>query len=152
MNVLALVDEEVAGHLALALARHLRRCRDDGLEVPDAVRQLADATLAVARGRQEATNVDVLAELTDGGPAMGSYLLDYETAARLLGVSRRTVERLVASGDLVAVTVGDGSPRIRRSDLEAYVDGLDRRPFAARVEHKQPAAAGGRRRSKETSR
>lgn len=46
-----------------------------------------------------------------------------ETAARLLGVGRSTVYALLASGEAPSIKIGR-SRRIRRADLEAYVNSL----------------------------
>lgn len=70
-------------------------------------------------------------------------LLTLPETAHLLAVSRSTVERLVARGDLLGVRVA-GSTRIRRGDLDAYIAALPTRAasdgrFSAR------ASAGGAR-------
>lgn len=49
----------------------------------------------------------------DGAP----LFVDYDEAARLMAISRRTVIRLVQSGKLTA-TKFQGAARIRRSDIE----------------------------------
>ena len=59
--------------------------------------------------------------------AKDALLLTKRDASALLRVSVRTVERLIASGSLRTVTVS-ASPRIRRSDLEAYVNSLTTSP------------------------
>jgi len=52
--------------------------------------------------------------------------VDYEGAALILGVSVKTVQRLVADGSLRHVPIGRGSirpkVRFRRQDLEAYLE------------------------------
>lgn len=55
-------------------------------------------------------------------------LLDLDAVAERLSVSRSTVKRLIAGGDLPAVKVTN-STRVRRRDLEQYVQDLptDRR-------------------------
>jgi excisionase family DNA binding protein len=45
-------------------------------------------------------------------------------AADQLGVSLRTIERLIAAGRLPLVHV-EGAARVRMADLGAYVQGLD---------------------------
>lgn len=50
-------------------------------------------------------------------------LLDYDEVAGRLGVSERTVRRLVAAGQLSVVRVGN-APRVHPEDLQSYVDGL----------------------------
>ncbi len=53
-----------------------------------------------------------------------------EVGQRLGGMSSRTVRRLIASGELVAVLVGDGEgvTRVRVNDLRAYMESLPRVP------------------------
>lgn len=50
--------------------------------------------------------------------------LDYESVATRLGVSVRTVRRLVSTGDLPAVSIS-GCRRVRATDLIAYVESLE---------------------------
>jgi excisionase family DNA binding protein len=45
-------------------------------------------------------------------------------AAELLGVSLRTIERLISAGRLPLVHV-ESAARVRVTDLEAYVQGLE---------------------------
>lgn len=54
---------------------------------------------------------------------MTTRLLSYTTVADLLDTSVRTVQRLVESGDLVAVRFGS-KPRINSAALEAYMNNL----------------------------
>jgi excisionase family DNA binding protein len=51
-------------------------------------------------------------------------LLTKPEAAEQLGVSLRTIERLISAGRLPLVHV-EGAARVRVADLEAYVQGLD---------------------------
>ena len=50
-------------------------------------------------------------------------LVDYDTAAAALRLSERMIRKLVSTGELPAVSVGR-SRRIRRADLERYVENL----------------------------
>jgi len=50
-------------------------------------------------------------------------LLDLDEVSAALGISRRTTERLVASGELLAVKVRRLT-RVRASDLANYLDRL----------------------------
>jgi excisionase family DNA binding protein len=62
-------------------------------------------------------------------PEPSGLLLTFTDAARELGLSLSSVHRLVRSGILPAVRVDTGhgqTRRIRRSDLDAYVDSLAR--------------------------
>lgn len=51
-------------------------------------------------------------------------LITKSDAAEQLGVSLRTIERLISSGRLPLVHV-EGAARVRVTDLEAYVQGLE---------------------------
>ncbi len=55
---------------------------------------------------------------------MDAMLLKVPDVVACLGVSRAKVYELMASGELPSVQVG-GSRRIRASDLERFVTGLD---------------------------
>jgi excisionase family DNA binding protein len=50
----------------------------------------------------------------------------YKEAARQLSVSERTINRLIARGELPKVVIGDDCHRIAVADLEAYTEGLRR--------------------------
>jgi excisionase family DNA binding protein len=50
-------------------------------------------------------------------------LLTYAEAAHFLRVSERTLQRYIADEKVVVVRLPSGSPRIRRSDLDAMVNG-----------------------------
>jgi excisionase family DNA binding protein len=80
-----------------------------------------EALRLLANGSQTAPDFD-------GTPtgSEGVITLTYEAVGRRLMVSKRTVERLVASGELPTVLVGK-SPRVHVDDLNAYTSGLDRR-------------------------
>ena len=53
----------------------------------------------------------------------GRLLLTKSEAAEQLGVSLRTIERLISAGRLPLVHV-EGAARVRVADLGAYVEGL----------------------------
>ena len=53
----------------------------------------------------------------------GRLLITKSEAAEQLGVSVRTIERLISAGRLPLVHV-EGAARVRGTDLEAYVQGL----------------------------
>ena len=54
----------------------------------------------------------------------GRLLITKSEAAEQLGVSLRTIERLIAAGRLPLVHV-EGAARVRVADLGEYVQGLD---------------------------
>ena len=55
-------------------------------------------------------------------PEQFEPLLTLKQVAVVLGLSERSVRRIIQAGDLPAIRVG-GSPRIRTADLRAYLDG-----------------------------
>ena len=67
--------------------------------------------------------------ILDGRPLVqaemtaGPLLYGMSAAAKLLGVSRATLWRMLKAGRLTAVEILPGSSRIRRADLEAIVAG-----------------------------
>ena len=61
---------------------------------------------------------------TDSSNVSGRLLLTKSEAAEQLGVSLRTIERLISAGRLPLVHVG-GAARVRVADLGAYVQSLD---------------------------
>ena len=69
-------------------------------------------------------------------------------AAIMLGMSRSSIYRLLASGDLEAKKAGD-STMILMSSIDAYCAGLPafipKRPPVPRRAHAKPPAAGRRR-------
>ena len=60
----------------------------------------------------------------DSSTVSGRLLLTKSEAAEQLGVSLRTIERLISAGHLPLVHVA-GAARVRVADLGAYVQGLD---------------------------
>jgi excisionase family DNA binding protein len=117
------VVSEAEARLAYAtrvLAAYAARCRTNGTPVPVELQALL---ALLANGGHRRPN---LGPSTANGEdtAMEALALDYRTVAGRLGVSDRTVRRLVRSRELPAVRIG-GQPRVRTVDLQDYVDGLD---------------------------
>ena len=104
----------VAAHLAVAVERHRRWCRDNGEPVP------ADlfALVAIVTGSQQPSKS--LADIDPGDDAGVPLAVDYSEAGRLLGVSPSSIYRLVRDGKLRAVTVG-AAKRVPRAELERYI-------------------------------
>ena len=113
----------VLTHLALAVTRYVRQLRKDGLPVPSIIDELAAFLTLYVRTRQAATGVDGGYGTPHDVPVMPRLLITKAEAADQLGVSVRTVERLIAARRLPLVHV-EGAARLRVADLEAYVDAL----------------------------
>lgn len=121
------VDELTAGHAAVAIAEHVRALRRLGQRPPAGLVELGEAFVRAARGSQRSTAVHSgptladLAGLLEGAAMRPPQLLRFPAAAAQLDCSTSTVKRLVAAGDLPAVTVAGGERRIRQADLDAFV-------------------------------
>ena len=113
----------VLTHLALAITRYIRQLRKDELPVPSMVDELAACLTLYVRTRQAATGVDGDYGTPRDIPVVRRLLITKAEAAEQLGVSVRTVERLIAAGRLSLVHV-EGAARLRVVDLEAYVNAL----------------------------
>lgn len=109
------LDWTAAAHLRRALEAHGRWCREQGIPMPDALRELT----GLASVGQERPKHAAVVEFADAAP----MLLDYGAAAARLGVSTRTVRRLVAAGDLRSVRIG-ASRRVHVDDLDTYTSTL----------------------------
>ena len=121
---------EIVHHLTFALHGHVRRLHVQGLQVPREVEQLslflrhlATSRQELARNRQEAPLAALDSRTRQHSRMADRLLITKDEAAERLGVSVRTVERLVATGRLPQVHV-ERLARFRVKDLEAYVDGL----------------------------
>jgi excisionase family DNA binding protein len=112
------LDDVTRQHVALALRMHAVQLRRNGHSVPRQLVEL-EAHFCVST-RQQATPLAGSAPTMDGEP-MAPIAVDLDTAAKALSVSRRSVEREIASGALPAIRVGR-SRRVRVRDLRAYVD------------------------------
>jgi excisionase family DNA binding protein len=110
-------------HLAAALSAHERRLRTEGATVPAAFVDLADLLLECVRARHDSTMLYEAVANAHHVDVTERLLLTKREAPDRLGVSVRTVDRLVAGGRLPLVHV-EGARRIRAADLMAYVDGL----------------------------
>ena len=113
----------VLTHLALAITRYVRQLRMDGLPVPSMIEELAAFLTLYVRTRQAATGVDGDYGTPQVFPVVRRLLITKAEAAEQLGISVRTVERLIAAGRLPLVHV-EGAARLRVADLEVYVDAL----------------------------
>ena len=113
----------VLTHLALAITRYVRQLRKDEIPVPPMIDELAAFLTLYVRTRHAVTGVDRNNGTSQDVPVMRRLLITKAEAADQLGVSVRTVERLISAGRLPLVHV-EGAARLRVADLEAYVDAL----------------------------
>lgn len=136
------VPAELSGYVALGLELVARKMREQSISVPDDVLALRSEAIALHSGSSPARASDWPdADAVSDSP----LLLAYADVARLLGCSVSTVKRLVASGGLPAVSVTDSArPRVRRADLDAFVEELGGGTFRDRVSAKSPTAPARR--------
>jgi len=114
---------EIVRHVASALSRHVRQLHLEGVPVPREVDELTAFLVQLVRIRQAPPVVAVMNGMDHDPVVPDRMLVTKHEAAQLLGVSVRTVERLVAAGRLQQVQV-ERLARFRIGDLEAYVRGL----------------------------
>jgi excisionase family DNA binding protein len=120
--ILVIDSPAVAAHLAFAVrdyirtqGRDARRC--NGLpELPPELGELPGLLLDTGTRGSTSTGVAILP---------GAELVGIALAARRLGVSVRTVERLVAAGDLAVIHIG-GRRLFESRDLRAVTRKYDR--------------------------
>lgn len=134
----------VLTHLALAITRYVRHLRRDGLPVPSVIDELAVFMTMYVRTRQPATGVNGDYGTPQDVPVVRRLLITKAEAAEQLGISVRTLHRLIAAGRLPLVHV-EGAARLRVADLEAYVDSLVTQD-AADAEREAPFDSRARRR------
>jgi excisionase family DNA binding protein len=114
---------ELVKHLAVALSRHVRDLRQAGRVVPADVDELASFLAQAVRTRPHATPLDDEGDPGHSPDVADRLLVTKGEAAGRLGVSIRTIERLVAAGRLPLVHV-ERAARLRVADLEAFVHDL----------------------------
>jgi excisionase family DNA binding protein len=112
--LVASTDPALVPHLSLAVSKHLKWCRHNGLPAPAGMVDLLSAL--EDRGGQSGTSVAFEPSLPD------ARLVGYKEAAAVLGVSVKTVQRRVRAGRLPAVSVG-ARRLIPVSALDELVDG-----------------------------
>jgi len=126
---------EVVQHLAVALCLHVRRLNYERVPVPREVEELAIFLTRLGRTHPDLPTPRHESGRTSRVPTPDPLLVTKAEAAQRLGVSVRTVERLVATGRLAQVRV-ERSARFRVRDLETYVESLaESRPADRNGEH-----------------
>jgi excisionase family DNA binding protein len=114
------LDRAASGQLVIAiqLLERWRRQQGHPAVAPDLV-ELRDALQTVMRRQEPSKVAGSSSDLDDAAVAPSPMLLTYDQAAEGLGVSKSTIERLVAGGELATVDVG--GRRIAREDLDDLV-------------------------------
>jgi excisionase family DNA binding protein len=115
---------ELIAHLVLALSKYLRQLRTEGGRAPAEIEALMIFLTDPARALHDATLLDGCRAAYDPSATPRRLLITKNDAAELLGVSLRTIERLISAGRLPLVHV-EGAARVRLTDLEAYVQSLE---------------------------
>ncbi len=122
------LDRQGWAWMAVAMKMLERWSRENGRTLPPDIAALAALAKKYDSVRQEPTDRAGSDELLDDEVVRRKLTHSLDEAADRIGVSKRTVERLVADGTLPSVRIV-GARRIRVSDLEAYIESL---PTAAR--------------------
>jgi excisionase family DNA binding protein len=123
-----IVGESLRLAIVSALRGHEATLRRNGVRPREELLELLDLLL----GCHEGTNLAIEWRAADAGNAPPGRVMsnplavDTAEAARLLGVSARTVKRLIASGDIPSTTVGRRR-LIDREVLEAMARAKGRR-------------------------
>jgi excisionase family DNA binding protein len=112
---------ELIAHLVIALSRYHRQLRAEGGRVPA---QMEDLIAFLADRVRPHQDVPTLGAASAPSAVPRRLLITKRDAAEQLGVSLRTIERLISAGRLPLVHV-EGAARVRVGDLEAYVEGLE---------------------------
>jgi len=131
----------ILAHVGSAMTEHVKAVSRNGGTVPPEIAALLDVLLALmdsATPSQRETPLRAPAASPHARP-MESLLLSRHEAARVLKRSLRSLDRAISAGQLPAVRV-EGSTRIRRRDLEAYVERLPSRSFRDNITAKGGAA------------
>jgi excisionase family DNA binding protein len=115
---------ELIAHLVIALSRYRRQLRTEGGRVPHQIEDLITFLADRAKARHDVLMLDPWRAASDPSAMPRRLLITKSGAAEQLGVSLRTIERLISSGRLPLVHV-EGAARVRVTDLEAYVEGLE---------------------------
>ena len=114
--MILMLDDHTRAHLARAIDSHRHWCRVNALAVPPLLHQMSVALAASG----------VQSRPADAPPLPASdhrvMAFTYDDAAAVLSVSARSIRRLVAVGELPAISIG-GSKRITRDALADYLKG-----------------------------
>jgi excisionase family DNA binding protein len=111
-------DQAVIAYAGRVLGEFRRRCWRNGQAIP--------LELEALHAFLNATDRQTPPSFADAISTSDALVVKYSEAAKRLSVSLRGLQRLVSSGELPSVVVA-GCRRITVRDLEAFVEGLDRR-------------------------
>jgi excisionase family DNA binding protein len=114
---------DLIAHLVIALSRYRRQLRTDGGRLPAQIEDLITFLGDRVGPLHDVPRLDPWRAASDSSAMPRRLLITKSDAAKLLGVSLRTIERLISAGRLPLVHV-EGAARVRVADLEAYVQGL----------------------------
>jgi excisionase family DNA binding protein len=139
------VERVVAWPLAEALEEHARRCPVvHGLKLPPELAALALACRNQVRTVQDKSSRDNFGSDVVG-PALMRLFATSDEAADVVGqISRSTVKRLVAAGELRAVKIG-GRSLIHVDDLASFAGGRLARPHRPVPQHRLGQRHGDQR-------
>jgi hypothetical protein len=98
-------NREIVRHIAIALCGHVRRLPQEGQLVPSEVVEQAAFLSGLVSLRQDAPAAAKEGPMLHDAAVPGRLLVTKGEAAHRLGVSVRTIERLVATGRLRQVHV-----------------------------------------------
>jgi excisionase family DNA binding protein len=115
---------ELVAHLVVALSRYVRQLRVEGGRAPAQIEDLIPFLADRVRALHGLPMLDPRRVPSGSSAVPGRLLITKSEAAEQLGVSLRTIERLISAGRLPLVHV-EGAARVRVADLEAYVQGLE---------------------------
>jgi excisionase family DNA binding protein len=115
---------ELIAHLVIALSRYRRQLRAEGGRVPAQIEHLISFLADRVKARHDVLMLDPWRAASDHAAMPRRLLITKSDAAEQLGVSLRTIERLISSGRLPLVHV-EGAARVRVTDLETYVQSLE---------------------------
>jgi excisionase family DNA binding protein len=115
---------ELIAHLVIALSRYRRQLRAEGGRVPAQIDDLIGFLTDRVKARHAVLMLDPWRAASEPAALPRRLLITKSDAAEQLGVSVRTIERLITAGRLPLVHV-EGAARVRVADLEAYVESLE---------------------------
>lgn len=113
------LDEDLAGHLAVALRRHQDALRRKGMRIPPQLAELERAALTSVGNRHGASRGSVVVDWAEDG-SRGREYLTRSDIRQLTGASLSTIDRWISSGKLPSSRQGRVR-RVARADLDLYL-------------------------------